>query len=159
MPQAVLQGERRGNRTGATGAHLPQQHLLHVLPHPPRREAHEGTLHPHSPYSTKPTLLHTIAHHLKLNLTINSALSCQHRKHVHCPLNPKPQTLTLIEIKPRMFPAEQSEGGKWGTEMVPMGRVGQPFECGTAYVFLASQDASYFTGQVLHPNGGSVVNA
>lgn len=60
---------------------------------------------------------------------------------------------------PASFPAERTEGGKWGTEMVPMGRVGQPFECGTAYVFLASQDSSYFTGQVLHPNGGAVVNA
>lgn len=45
-------------------------------------------------------------------------------------------------------------------EMVPpLGRMGQPAECGPAYVFLASTDSSYFTGQVLHPNGGMVVNA
>ncbi len=41
---------------------------------------------------------------------------------------------------------------------VPMGRAGQPSEVAPAYVFLASDDASYFSGQTLHPNGGSVVN-
>jgi len=41
----------------------------------------------------------------------------------------------------------------------PMQRPGQPSEVGPAYVFLASEDASYFTEQVLHPNGGDVVNA
>ncbi|XP_024376055.1 glucose and ribitol dehydrogenase isoform X1 [Physcomitrium patens] len=60
---------------------------------------------------------------------------------------------------PASFPAEQTEGAKWGTSTVPMARAGQPFECGTAYVFLASEDSSYYTGQVLHPNGGAVVNA
>eukprot|EP01018_Ginkgo_biloba_P000487 Gb_04500 [translate_table: standard] len=39
-------------------------------------------------------------------------------------------------------------------EDTPMGRAGQPCEAATCYVFLASQDASYITGQVLHPNGG-----
>ena len=42
---------------------------------------------------------------------------------------------------------------------VPMGRAGQPSEVAPSYVFLASEDASYFSGQTLHPNGGSVVNA
>ncbi|GAA3994081.1 SDR family oxidoreductase [Hymenobacter fastidiosus] len=41
---------------------------------------------------------------------------------------------------------------------VPMGRAGQPSEVAPSYVFLASEDASYFSGQVLHPNGGDVVN-
>ncbi|WP_121354300.1 SDR family oxidoreductase [Flavisolibacter nicotianae] len=41
---------------------------------------------------------------------------------------------------------------------VPMGRAGQPAEVATCYLFLASQDSSYFTGQVLHPNGGEIVN-
>lgn len=40
----------------------------------------------------------------------------------------------------------------------PMGRPGQPVEVATSYVFLASDDASYITGQVLHPNGGKPVN-
>jgi NAD(P)-dependent dehydrogenase (short-subunit alcohol dehydrogenase family) len=41
---------------------------------------------------------------------------------------------------------------------VPLGRAGQPSEVAPAYVFLASQDASYITGQVIHVNGGEVVN-
>lgn len=41
---------------------------------------------------------------------------------------------------------------------VPMGRHGEPAEVAPAYLFLASQDGSYFTGQILHPNGGEIVN-
>jgi NAD(P)-dependent dehydrogenase (short-subunit alcohol dehydrogenase family) len=41
---------------------------------------------------------------------------------------------------------------------VPMKRAGEPAEVATCYLFLASQDASYMTGQVLHPNGGEIVN-
>jgi NAD(P)-dependent dehydrogenase (short-subunit alcohol dehydrogenase family) len=41
---------------------------------------------------------------------------------------------------------------------VPLQRPGQPEEVAPSYVFLASDDSSYMTGQVLHPNGGSVVN-
>ena len=41
---------------------------------------------------------------------------------------------------------------------VPLGRPGQPEEVAPCYVFLASDDSSYMTGQVLHPNGGEVVN-
>ncbi len=40
----------------------------------------------------------------------------------------------------------------------PMGRPGQPDEVAPCYVFLASADSSYIAGQVLHPNGGQVVN-
>ncbi|KAH8589111.1 oxidoreductase [Bisporella sp. PMI_857] len=40
----------------------------------------------------------------------------------------------------------------------PMGRPGQPSEIAACYVFLASQDSSFISGQVLHPNGGSIVN-
>jgi len=39
-----------------------------------------------------------------------------------------------------------------------MERAGQPSELGPAYVFLASEDASFITGQVIHVNGGEVVN-
>jgi NAD(P)-dependent dehydrogenase (short-subunit alcohol dehydrogenase family) len=44
-------------------------------------------------------------------------------------------------------------------ESVPMERAGQPNEVAPCYVFLASDDASYISGQVLHPNGGKIVNA
>ncbi|XP_073396651.1 glucose and ribitol dehydrogenase isoform X1 [Physcomitrium patens] len=57
---------------------------------------------------------------------------------------------------PSSFPAEKTE--KFGSQ-VPMGRAGEPAEIATSYVFLASEDSSYFTGQTLHPNGGYIVNA
>lgn len=41
---------------------------------------------------------------------------------------------------------------------VPMKRPGQPYEVAPAYVFLASDDSSYMSGQFLHPNGGVIVN-
>jgi NAD(P)-dependent dehydrogenase (short-subunit alcohol dehydrogenase family) len=41
----------------------------------------------------------------------------------------------------------------------PMKRAGQPAEVAPCYVFLASEDSSYITGQILHPNGGTVVNS
>lgn len=40
----------------------------------------------------------------------------------------------------------------------PMGRPGQPSEIATCFVFLASQDSSFISGQCLHPNGGVIVN-
>ncbi|KAB7733265.1 SDR family oxidoreductase [Rudanella paleaurantiibacter] len=50
------------------------------------------------------------------------------------------------------------EVAKFGQD-VPLGRVGQPAELAPAYVFLASEDASYITGQTIHVNGGEVVNS
>jgi NAD(P)-dependent dehydrogenase (short-subunit alcohol dehydrogenase family) len=43
-------------------------------------------------------------------------------------------------------------------QSAPMGRAGQPEEVAPSYVFLASDDSSYMTGQVLHPNGGEIIN-
>jgi len=40
----------------------------------------------------------------------------------------------------------------------PMERAGQPVKAAPCYVFLASDDSSYMSGQVLHPNGGEIVN-
>jgi NAD(P)-dependent dehydrogenase (short-subunit alcohol dehydrogenase family) len=42
---------------------------------------------------------------------------------------------------------------------VPLQRPGEPDEVAPSYVFLASDDSSYFSGQILHPNGGEIVNA
>ncbi|ADY25780.1 3-oxoacyl-(acyl-carrier-protein) reductase [Deinococcus proteolyticus MRP] len=55
---------------------------------------------------------------------------------------------------PATFPAEKV--AEFGQE-TPMKRPGQPAEVATCFVFLASDDSSYITGQVLHPNGGEVV--
>ncbi len=41
---------------------------------------------------------------------------------------------------------------------VPLARPGQPAEIAPCYLFLASSDSSYITGQVLHPNGGEIIN-
>jgi NAD(P)-dependent dehydrogenase (short-subunit alcohol dehydrogenase family) len=41
---------------------------------------------------------------------------------------------------------------------VPMKRAGEPAEVAPSYLFLASDDSAYITGQVLHPNGGEIVN-
>jgi len=57
---------------------------------------------------------------------------------------------------PSTFPEEEVK--TFGAN-VPMKRAGQPEEVAPAYVFLASSDSSYMTGQVLHPNGGEVVNS
>ncbi|MFA9477649.1 SDR family oxidoreductase [Phycisphaerales bacterium AB-hyl4] len=56
---------------------------------------------------------------------------------------------------PSTFPEEKVE--KFGSD-TPMGRAGHPSECAPAYVYLASDDSSYVTGQVLHVNGGEIVN-
>lgn len=44
-------------------------------------------------------------------------------------------------------------------ENTPMGRAGQPNEVAPSFLFLACEDSSYMSGQVLHPNGGIVVGS
>ena len=46
---------------------------------------------------------------------------------------------------------------KFGTD-VPLKRAGEPAEVAPCFLFLASRDSSYMAGQVLHPNGGEVIN-
>lgn len=60
---------------------------------------------------------------------------------------------------PASFSAEEVATFGRKTSQVPMMRAGQPCEVSPCYVFLASEDASYMTGQVLHPNGGTIVGA
>lgn len=57
---------------------------------------------------------------------------------------------------PATFPKDKV--ATFGSD-VPLARAGEPAEVAPCFVFLASDDASYITGQVLHPNGGEVVNA
>lgn len=56
---------------------------------------------------------------------------------------------------PASFPASQV--ANWGVN-APMKRPGQPWEIAPAYVFLASDDSSYMSGQFIHVNGGIVIN-
>lgn len=56
---------------------------------------------------------------------------------------------------PSTFPPE--EVATFGSD-VPMKRAGEPKEVATCFLFLASDDSSYIAGQILHPNGGEVIN-
>jgi NAD(P)-dependent dehydrogenase (short-subunit alcohol dehydrogenase family) len=56
---------------------------------------------------------------------------------------------------PSSFDEERT--AKFGSDVL-MERVGQPNEVAPSYLFLASSDSSYMTGQFLHPNGGTIVN-
>lgn len=58
---------------------------------------------------------------------------------------------------PASFSAQEVTTFGRKTSQVPMMRAGQPCEVSPCYVFLASEDASYMTGQVMHPNGGTIV--
>ena len=57
---------------------------------------------------------------------------------------------------PATFPPEKVE--TFGND-VPMGRPGEPDEVAPCFVFLASEDSSYMSGQILHPNGGEPVES
>ncbi|WP_080840859.1 SDR family oxidoreductase [Cohnella massiliensis] len=56
---------------------------------------------------------------------------------------------------PSTFDSQQV--AKFGSD-TPLGRAGQPDEIAPAYVYLAGEDSSYVSGQVLHVNGGEIVN-
>jgi len=58
--------------------------------------------------------------------------------------------LIVTSFKPK-------EVATFGTD-TPLGRAGQPVEIAHAYVFLGSDESSYITGQVIHPNGGEIIN-
>ncbi|SHE53382.1 NAD(P)-dependent dehydrogenase, short-chain alcohol dehydrogenase family [Seinonella peptonophila] len=57
-------------------------------------------------------------------------------------------------LNPSSYPAKHIE--TFGAE-TPMKRAGQPFELAPAYVYLASEDSNYVTGEVIHINGGEMV--
>jgi NAD(P)-dependent dehydrogenase (short-subunit alcohol dehydrogenase family) len=66
---------------------------------------------------------------------------------------PGPVWTSLI---PASFPPE--DVAKFGTKE-PLQRAGQPFEIAPSFLFLASnEDSSYINGQILHPNGGEIIN-
>ncbi|GAA0453783.1 SDR family oxidoreductase [Alkalibacillus silvisoli] len=59
-------------------------------------------------------------------------------------------------IIPSSFPREQMMTFGYGT---PMKRAGQPYELAPAYVYLASDDSTYVTGQMIHVNGGAIMGS
>lgn len=56
-----------------------------------------------------------------------------------------------------LIPATFDDVTEFGQD-TPLGRAGQPSEVAPAYVFLASSDSSYITGQMIHVNGGEIIN-
>src|SRR5439155_1477117 len=52
---------------------------------------------------------------------------------------------------------EDPARSRWAMNVTPMGRYGKPEEVAATALFLASDDASYFTGELLHPSGGVFV--
>jgi NAD(P)-dependent dehydrogenase (short-subunit alcohol dehydrogenase family) len=87
-----------------------------------------------------------------VSFTRSLALSLSERKIRVNAVAPGPIWTPLI---PSTFPPDRV--ATFGSD-VPLQRAGQPEEVAPSYVFLASADASYMTGQVLHPNVGTVVN-
>ncbi len=71
-------------------------------------------------------------------------------------VSPGPIWTPLI---PASYSAEEVAAFGKKTSHVPMNRAGQPCEVSPCYVFLASDDSRYMTGQVLHPNGGTIVGS
>lgn len=69
-----------------------------------------------------------------------------------------PNVLTPCPVWTPLIPSTMSTTAMEQFSSVPIGRPGQPSEVATCFVFLASQDSSFISGQCLHPNGGVVVN-
>lgn len=87
-----------------------------------------------------------------VSFTRSLALSLAEKKIRVNGVAPGPIWTPLI---PATFKGEKVE--KFGKN-VPMKRAGQPNEVAPCFVFLASSDSSYMTGQILHPNGGEIIN-
>lgn len=91
-----------------------------------------------------------------VSLTRSLALSLVERGIRVNAVAPGPIWTPLI---PASYSAEAVSTFGRKTSRVPMMRAGQPCEVSPCYVFLASDDASYMTGQVMHPNGGTIVGS
>jgi NAD(P)-dependent dehydrogenase (short-subunit alcohol dehydrogenase family) len=104
-------------------------------------------------YQGNPTLIdYSATNGALVALTRSLAISLVDRGIRVNSVAPGPVWTPLI---PASFPAEKVE--QFGKQ-TPMGRIGQPEEVAPSYVFLASSDASFISGQTIHPNGGTVVN-
>jgi len=87
-----------------------------------------------------------------VTFTRSLSLSLESRKIRVNAVAPGPIWTPLI---PSSFSA--SEVGEFGSN-TPMGRLGQPVELAETYVFLASDDASFISGETIHVNGGNIIN-
>ena len=104
-------------------------------------------------YQGNPTLIdYSATNGAMVALTRSLAISLADRGIRVNSVAPGPVWTPLI---PASFSGEKVED--FG-QQTPMGRIGQPEEIAPSYVFLASTDASFMSGQTLHPNGGTVVN-
>lgn len=104
-------------------------------------------------YKGKPQLLdYSTTKGAIVSFTRSLALSLADKKIRVNGVAPGPVWTPLI---PASFPSDYVEQFGKGT---PLKRPAQPEEIAPCYVFLASDDSSYMTGQVLHPNGGEIVN-
>ena len=153
------QEDIRGITQATARAHLPHEHLRHVLhdqggpaasagrqrhhqhdighgvsrqPSPDRLCLHEGG-------DRRPSRARSPRRSPRSGIRVNAVA-------------PGPIWTPLI---PATFPRKKV--ATFGSD-VPLRRAGEPEEVAPSYVFLASDDASYMTGQVLHPNGGEIVN-
>lgn len=105
-------------------------------------------------YEGSPTLLdYSATKGALVSLTRSLALSLAEKRIRVNAVAPGPVWTPLIVSS---FPADKV--AKFG-QNVPMGRAAQPSELAPAYVYLACRDSSYVTGQVLHVNGGTMVES
>lgn len=91
-----------------------------------------------------------------VTLTRSLALSLAEKKIRVNGVAPGPIWTPLI---PASYSAKEVETFGTYTSKTPLMRAGQPFEVSPCYVFLASDDSRYMTGQILHPNGGIITGS
>ena len=91
-----------------------------------------------------------------VTLTRSLALSLAEKKIRVNGVAPGPIWTPLI---PASYSAKEVEIFGTYTSKTPLMRAGQPFEVSPCYVFLASDDSRYMTGQILHPNGGIITGS
>ena len=153
----ALRGKAGGYQRRAAGEDFPNQHLLLLFPDQggPAQDGGRGKDHQHHlghRLQGKPDAARLLLHKGAIvSFTRSLALSVAERGILVNAVAPGPVWTPLI---PASFPEEKV--ARFGAD-VTLKRAGQPVEIAHSYVFLASEGGSYMTGQVLHPNGGTIV--